>query len=194
MKQDTLKRVVKAGDGTILATSPPYTRFLDSGVDFAIVTPGMPRVDAWVQEFLKHEIPCVVADYLVEYVCKPGYSLEKHVLYNSHALAEKSLARLQARAEEVVIDSTPPDDSGSNDVACKVCGCRDRGEVMLICGDESGSSGCGVGCHIDCCDPPFKDIPEDDWFCSECSDRRSSKSSDKPSKKRKKGTSSLKCK
>ncbi|EXB59333.1 BRCT domain-containing protein [Morus notabilis] len=190
---DTLKRVVKAGDGTILATSPPYTRFLDSGVDFAIVVPGMPRVDVWVQEFLKHEIPCVVADYLVEYVCKPGYSLEKHVLYNSHAWADKSLVRLQARAEEVVTDLIPPEDHGSDDVSCKVCGCRDRGEVMLICGDESGSTGCGVGCHIDCCDPPFEDIPEDDWFCSECSDRRS-KSSETPSKRRKKGTSSVKCK
>lgn len=184
---------MKAGDGTILATSPPYTRFLDSGVDFAIVAPGMPRVDVWVQEFLKHEIPCVAADYLVEYVCKPGYSLEKHVLYNSHAWAEKSLVRLQARAEEVVTDLIPPEDRGSDDVSCKVCGCRDRGEVMLICGDESGSTGCGAGCHIDCCDPPFEDIPGDDWFCSECSDRRS-KSSETSSKRRKKGTSSVKCK
>ncbi|MCD7459427.1 hypothetical protein HAX54_040884 [Datura stramonium] len=34
---DTLKSAVKAGAGTILATSPPYTRFLNSGVDFAVV-------------------------------------------------------------------------------------------------------------------------------------------------------------
>ena len=38
--QDTLKRVVRAGDGTILATSPSYTRFLKSGVDYAIISPG----------------------------------------------------------------------------------------------------------------------------------------------------------
>ncbi|PON61686.1 Zinc finger-domain containing protein [Parasponia andersonii] len=164
---DTLKRVVKAGDGTILATSPPYTRFLNSGADFAIVTPGMPRVDAWVQEFLKHEIPCVVADYLVEYVCKPGYSLDKHVLYSTHAWAEKSFGKLQERAEEVVVELTPPDSSG-NDVACQVCRSRDRGEVMLICGNENGSTGCGIGCHVDCCDPPFDDIPEADWFCLDC--------------------------
>ena len=184
MKQDTLKRAVKAGDGTILATSPPYTRFLDSGIDFAIVSPGMPRVDVWVQEFLKHEIPCVAADYLVEYVCKPGYPLEKHVLYNSHKWAKKSFTRLQARAEEVVMDLSLPDSCGSkDDVPCKVCGSRDREEVMLICGDESGSRGCGTGCHIDCCDPPLKAIPKDDWFCSDCSNI--GKRGDKSPKKRK---------
>ncbi|XP_043721345.1 BRCT domain-containing protein At4g02110-like [Telopea speciosissima] len=97
---DTLKRVLKAGDGTILATAPPYTRFLKSGVDFAIVSPGISRIDSWVQEFLRHEIPCVLADYLVEYVCKPGYSLERHVLYNTHAWSEKSFANLLTRSEE----------------------------------------------------------------------------------------------
>lgn len=197
--QDTLKRVVKAGDGTILATSPPYTRFLESGVDFAVVSPGMPRVDMWVQEFLRHEIPCVVADYLVEFVCKPGYSLERHVQYNTHALAEKALKNLVSRSEAIVglvtppshgSDSdipchevmTPPNDS---DVPCQVCGSRDRGEEMLICGDESGSTGCGVGTHIDCCDPPLADVPEEDWFCTKCSE---SKSSMKPSKNAKKRT------
>ncbi|KAJ7973044.1 BRCT domain-containing protein [Quillaja saponaria] len=99
---DTLKRVVKVGDGIILATAPPYTRFLDTGVDYAIVSPGMPRVDVWVQEFLKHQIPCVVADYLVEYVCKPGFSLERHVLYSTHTWAERSYTNLQSRALEIV--------------------------------------------------------------------------------------------
>ncbi|KAK4273262.1 hypothetical protein QN277_021700 [Acacia crassicarpa] len=178
---DTLKRVVKAGDGTILATSPPYTRFLDAGIDFAIVSPGMPRVDMWVQEFLKHEIPCVLADYLVEYVCKPGFSLEKHVLYGTHAWAERSFANLQRKAEEIIEDPPEIDD---NDAACQVCGSRDRGDVMLICGDESGSVGCGVGIHIDCCDPPLKDVPEEDWFCPKCTETRNCSSSNK---KRKKG-------
>ncbi|KAL6184891.1 hypothetical protein ACLB2K_046290 [Fragaria x ananassa] len=189
---DTLKRVVKAGDGTILATCPPYTRFLNSGVDFAIISPGMPRVDMWVQEFLKHEIPCVVADYLVEYVCKPGYPLERHVLYNTHAWAEKSFGRLQSKAEEVLVvveeeEETPTEDSGSSDIPCVVCGSCDRGEVMLICGNESGSVGCGIGTHIDCCSPPLEDIPEGDWFCPKCCSQ--SKNTSNPSKKRKKGKS-----
>lgn len=182
---DTLKRAVKAGDGTILATSPPYTKFLKSGVDFAVVSPGMPRVDSWVQEFLNDEIPCVAADYLVEYVCKPGYPLDKHVLYNTHAWAEKSFSNLQSRAEEVVEDASPQDDCSDNDIACQECGSRDRGEVMLICGNEDGSNGCGIGMHTDCCNPPLLDIPEGDWFCSDCISSRNSNSPNK----RKKGVS-----
>ncbi|BAT95782.1 hypothetical protein VIGAN_08258600 [Vigna angularis var. angularis] len=184
---DTLKRVIKAGDGTILATSPPYTKFIGTGVDYAVVSPGMPHVDIWVQEFLKHEIPCVVADYLVEYVCKPGFSLGKHVLYGSHVWAEKSFDKLKSKAEEIVapedLSSDDDDDDNDNDITCQVCGSRDRGDVMLICGDESGSVGCGVGTHIDCCDPPLTDVPEDDWFCSKCSTTRNS--SNNPTKRKK---------
>ncbi|KAA0046685.1 BRCT domain-containing protein [Cucumis melo var. makuwa] len=182
---DTLKRAVKAGDGTILATSPPYTKFLKSGVDFAVIGPGMPRADTWVQEFLNNEIPCVAADYLVEYVCKPGYSLDKHVLYNTHAWAERSFSNLQSKAEEVAEDASSQDDCSDNDIACQECGSRDRGEVMLICGNEDGSSGCGIGMHTDCCYPPLLDIPEGDWFCSDCINSRNSNSSNK----RKKGVS-----
>ncbi|XP_028084818.1 BRCT domain-containing protein At4g02110 [Camellia sinensis] len=187
---DTLKRVIKAGDGTILATSPPYTRFLESGVDFAIVSPGMPRVDIWVQEFLRHEIPCVIADYLVEYVCKPGYPLERHVQYNTHTWAEKSFANLFKQSEEVVEAQTPLEDHVNNDLKCQVCGSCDRGEVMLICGDESGSTGCGVGTHIDCCNPPLEHVPDEDWFCPKCSKSKNSKN--RPKKSTKKQTSSLK--
>ncbi|XP_044491566.1 BRCT domain-containing protein At4g02110-like isoform X2 [Mangifera indica] len=182
---DTLKRVVKAGDGNILATSPPYNIFLKTGVDFAVVSPGMPHVDLWVQEFLKHEIPCVVSDYLVEFVCKPGYSLERHVLYNTHAWAEKSFTKMLGKAEEIVVYLGPPDSGDDNDISCQVCGCSDRGEVMLICGDESGSVGCGVGTHIHCCEPPLENVPEEDWFCPKCSRSRNNLS-----KKRKKGSSS----
>ncbi|XP_073314322.1 BRCT domain-containing protein At4g02110 isoform X1 [Primulina huaijiensis] len=170
---DTLKRVLKAGDGTILATSPPYSRFLQSGIDFAVVSPGMPRVDMWVQEFLRHEVPCVLADYLVEYVCKPGFSLERHVQYNTHTWAKKSLENLVKHVEEVVEDPRTPEDHGI-DVACQVCGSGDRGEEMLICGDESGTFGCGVGAHMDCLDPPLVEVPEEDWFCLSCCKKRES--------------------
>lgn len=129
----------------------------------------MPRVDSWVQEFLRHEIPCVVADYLVEYVCKPGYSLERHVLYNTHSWAEKSFANLLSRSEEIVTDDPlPSEDSTGNDIRCLVCGSRDREEVMLICGNEHGTVGCGIGMHIDCCDPPLEAVPAGDWFCPKC--------------------------
>ncbi|KAL8142638.1 hypothetical protein V2J09_015670 [Rumex salicifolius] len=192
---DTLKRAVKAGDGTILATSPPYTRFLNSGVDFAIVSPGMPRVDIWVQEFLKHNIPCVLADYLVEYVCKPGFPLDKHVQYNTHEWAAKSFSNLVSRSEEVVSQdndiSSSEETVKDDDLRCQVCGSSERGDVMLICGTENGPSGCGVGAHIDCCDPPLKEIPEADWFCPICAGNRADDSTTgikkkKSSKSRKK--------
>jgi topoisomerase (DNA) II binding protein 1 len=172
---------VKAGDGTILATSPPYTRFITSGVDFAIISPGITRADVWVQEFLKHKIPCIVADYLVDYVCKPGNSLERHVLYNTNDLAEKSFSNLLSKAKVIPEDLTMSKDcDGGDDIACEVCCSCDRGEDMLICGDECGSVGCGAGIHIDCCDPPLESIPEEDWFCPTCSGSRSTS----PKKKR----------
>ncbi|XP_049409416.1 BRCT domain-containing protein At4g02110-like [Solanum stenotomum] len=185
---DTLKRAVKAGDGIILATSPPYSRFLESGVDFAIVSEVMPRCDRWVQEFLRYEIPCVLPDYLVTYVCKPGYTLNNYVQYNTHSWAERSLKKHVNRLEEIVEEMEPSDDS-SNDIACQVCGSPDRGEVMLICGDESGSLGCGIGMHVDCCDPLLECVPEEDWFCPECSKNISNTSTKRKSKK---GTSTSK--
>ncbi|GAB2216856.1 hypothetical protein Droror1_Dr00000003 [Drosera rotundifolia] len=149
---------------------PHLTRFLNSEVDFAIVSPGMPHVDLWVQELLRHEMPCVLADYLVEYMCKPSFSLEKHVQYNTQAWAARSLAKLVNRSEEILKSPPTSDDqvNDKDDVACLVCGSVDRGEVMLICGNESGTVGCGTGTHIDCCDPPLDKVPKEDWFCAKC--------------------------
>ncbi|XP_047334473.1 BRCT domain-containing protein At4g02110-like [Impatiens glandulifera] len=165
---ETLKRAIKAGDGELLATAPPYNRFIKSGVDFAVISPGMPRVDIWVQEFIEHEIPCIAADYLVEYVCKSGYSLDRHVQYNTQIWAERSFKKLAMMSEERMVLEEPRTPEGEDDMACQVCGCRDRGEEMLICGDEKGTVGCGVGMHLECCDPPLESVPEDDWFCDNC--------------------------
>ncbi|WVZ56660.1 hypothetical protein U9M48_007154 [Paspalum notatum var. saurae] len=168
---DTVKRAVKAGDGTVLATSPPYTRVLDSGVDFAVVSESTPRADTWVQEFIRRGIPCVTADYLVEYVCKAGHPLDRHVLFKTDALASKSLEKLVRKQREVAAETEPSDhdsDEDPEDLSCSACGRKDRGEVMLICGDEDGETGCGVGMHIDCCDPPLDAVPDDDWLCPKC--------------------------
>ncbi|KXG39536.1 BRCT domain-containing protein At4g02110 isoform X2 [Sorghum bicolor] len=169
---DTVKRAVKAGDGVILATLPPYTRFLDSGVDFAVVSETIPRADAWVQQFISHGIPCVSADYLVEYVCKPGQPLDRHVLFKTNHLANKSLEKLMKNQQEMAMVRSKPseddEDDPEEDLSCSVCGQKDRGDVMLICGDEDGETGCGIGMHIDCCDPPLDAVPDDDWLCPKC--------------------------
>lgn len=150
----------------------------------------MPRVDIWVQDFFEHEIPCISADYLVDFVCKPGYSLDKHVLYDTYTWAEKALKKVVSRSEENAEPATPLHDGGEspvpcdelttpmnpeNDLPCHVCGSRDRGDEMLICGNDSRTKGCGIGTHIDCCDPPLLDVPEEDWFCPNCSKKPSKK-------------------
>lgn len=88
---------MKAGGGAILATSPPYTKFLGSGIDFAVIIQGTPRDDMWVLEFLNHKIPCVLVDYLVEYICRPDYARDDHVLYDTIEWADKSLANHETR-------------------------------------------------------------------------------------------------
>jgi topoisomerase (DNA) II binding protein 1 len=165
-----VKRAVRAGDGNILATSPPYTRFLNSGVDFAVISAGMPSADAWVQEFISHNIPCVSADYLVEYVCKPGYPLDRHVLFKTNRLANKSLDKLLKSQHVVATDEAEAleDDDPEDDLSCSACRSTDRGEVMLICGSEDGAVGCSTGMHIDCCDPPLDRVADDDWLCPKC--------------------------
>jgi len=151
---------------------PPYTRFLDSGVDFAVVSETIPRADAWVQQFISHGIPCVSADYLVEYVCKPGQPLDRHVLFKTNHLANKSLEKLMKNQQEMAMVRSKPseddEDDPEEDLSCSVCGQKDRGDVMLICGDEDGETGCGIGMHIDCCDPPLDAVPDDDWLCPKC--------------------------
>ncbi|OQU90543.1 hypothetical protein SORBI_3002G427100 [Sorghum bicolor] len=167
---DTLKRTIKSGDGTILATSPPYTRFLKSSVDFAVVSAGMPSVDAWVQEFMRHNIPCISADYLVEYVCKPGHPLSKHVLFNMQDLAERSLQKLLKKQEDAIAMDAEPE-------SCSACGSNNRKRLMLMCG------GCGVRVHADCRNPPVEGCSGGDWLCDRCDQQKSAKKAKKTAAK-----------
>ncbi|WVZ67153.1 hypothetical protein U9M48_016273 [Paspalum notatum var. saurae] len=174
---DTLKRTIRSGDGAILATSPPYTRFLKSSVDFAVVSAGMPSVDAWVQEFMRHNIPCISADYLVEYVCKPGHPLSKHVLFNMHDLAERSLQKLLKNQED---GGSQGVEAEAESESCSACGSNNRQGLMLVCGSDGNQGGCGVRVHADCCDPPVVSAPEGEWLCNKCDHQQ------KPAKKAKK--------
>ncbi|OEL27846.1 BRCT domain-containing protein [Dichanthelium oligosanthes] len=159
---DTLKRTIRSGDGSILATSPPYTRFFKSNVDFAVVSAGMPSVDAWVQEFMRHNIPCISADYLVEYVSKPGHPLSKHVLFNMQDLAEKSLQKL--------LRNQDTGEEGEADVGCCTCGggSNEQRGLMLTCGGKQ--AGCGVRVP-----PPVVEAaagaPDGEWLCSKSAPR-----------------------
>uniref|UniRef100_A0A0A9B8S3 BRCT domain-containing protein n=1 Tax=Arundo donax TaxID=35708 RepID=A0A0A9B8S3_ARUDO len=184
---DTLKRTIRSGDGTILATSPPYTRFLKSGgVDFAVVSAGIPSVDAWVQEFMRHNIPCISADYLVEYVCKPGHPLTKHVLFNMHDQAKKSLQKLQKNQQDVNgAETGDAVEGGDTSVSCSACGSDNREGLMLVCGSDGNQAGCGVRVHGDCCNPPVAAAPDSgEWLCPKCDIQKPSKKAKKSAKSR----------
>jgi topoisomerase (DNA) II binding protein 1 len=104
----------------------------------------------------------------------------------------RSFTKHQSKAEEIIEEVIPHEGCNDDDVACQVCGSRERGDLMLICGDETGSIGCGVGTHIDCCNPPLTAIPKEDWFCPKCI--RIQKCSKKVNKSKKGALSSSKAK
>lgn len=45
---------------------------------------------------------------------------------------------------------------------CKICRRKGDGENMLLCDD------CNRGFHLYCLKPPLKDIPQGDWYCTNC--------------------------
>jgi len=43
---------------------------------------------------------------------------------------------------------------------CMMCSTERGDDELLLC------DGCDRGCHMSCLDPPLKEIPEEDWFCT----------------------------
>ncbi|MCO5608050.1 hypothetical protein L7F22_062254 [Adiantum nelumboides] len=169
---DTLRRAIRAGGADLIATCPPYSKSLASKVDFAIVNPGTPKNDQWIQEFLTNDVACVTTDFFVDFVCKPSSSLDRHILYDTHPLVQAVMERLQASnagAKRGRLESIEnvEGQGGDKDICCLACGRSDREDVMLLCGDDKGS-GCGIALHIDCCKPPLVRVPADDWYCDQC--------------------------
>eukprot|EP00250_Pteridium_aquilinum_P005300 c15414_g1_i1 orf=516-4046(-) len=187
---DTLRRAIRAGGADLVATCPPYTKFLASKVDYAIVNPGTPRNDQWIQEFLNHRVACVTTDFFVDFVCKPSSSLDRHILYDTDHLVQILMTRLQAnnvgsKRDRKGRSDDAGEESGGEEICCVTCGQCNREDVMLLCGDDNGS-GCGTAMHIDCCKPPLDKVPDYDWYCVKCTKPRS------PLKRRKKKTTASK--
>lgn len=62
----------------------------------------------------------------------------------------------------VPTDAKPPlegDDASDNDDYCAACG----GMGVFICCDS-----CPKSFHLLCCDPPMREVPEDNWNCNDC--------------------------
>ena len=50
--------------------------------------------------------------------------------------------------------------------ACRVCNSKDDEDEMLLC------DGCDAGYHTYCSQPPIEDVPEGDWFCPNCPEKK----------------------
>jgi topoisomerase (DNA) II binding protein 1 len=152
-----------------------------SGVDVAIVSPGTPRTDPWIQEFLNHNLACVTPDFFVSFVCTPNSPLDRHVLYDSVSAVDKIVALLKSNGRAAK-NQSDAEDGDVDETRCSVCGLTDREDVMLLCGDDNGN-GCGIAMHIDCCNPPLAEVPTNDWFCSQCTKPLLPRQKKKPKRK-----------
>ena len=50
--------------------------------------------------------------------------------------------------------------------ACRVCNSKDDEDEMLLC------DGCDAGYHTYCSQPPIENVPEGDWFCPDCPEKK----------------------
>lgn len=53
------------------------------------------------------------------------------------------------------------------DLMCKICNRPDQEHLMLLCEE------CRAGFHTFCITPPLPAVPEHDWYCTQCSAKRS---------------------
>ena len=68
--------------------------------------------------------------------------------------------------------------------ACRVCHSKDDEDEMLLC------DGCDAGYHTYCSQPPIEDVPEGDWFCPNCPEKKGEDDGSTPlSAESKKGSS-----
>ena len=69
-------------------------------------------------------------------------------------------------ARPVHNDDDVDEDDGE---ACEGCGKTSDGANMLLCdGPGPDGNGCEVACHLYCCVPPLKSMPDGDWLCPKC--------------------------
>jgi len=61
-------------------------------------------------------------------------------------------------------------EESDGDESCAVCKLRSWkvGNELLLCDGE----GCSVAMHTRCLNPPLDHVPEGEWFCSACTERR----------------------
>ncbi|KAM9926980.1 hypothetical protein OXX59_002861 [Metschnikowia pulcherrima] len=85
----------------------------------------------------------------------PGFSVKRIKIISP----KRSNALLGNSAPPPVEDSS---DANENDDFCSACG----GTGVFICCDS-----CPKSFHLLCCNPPMRDVPEDNWNCNSCNAR-----------------------
>ncbi|XP_024901947.1 PHD and RING finger domain-containing protein 1 isoform X6 [Pteropus alecto] len=58
------------------------------------------------------------------------------------------------------------EDEDEDPTFCEVCGHSDREDRLLLC------DSCDAGYHMECLEPPLREVPVDEWFCPECATPR----------------------
>jgi len=65
------------------------------------------------------------------------------------------------------IENQVPDDP----TFCEICHQSDREDRMLLCDD------CDRGYHMECLTPPITTVPIEEWYCSGCTQRNTTRNS-----------------
>ena len=80
--------------------------------------------------------------------------------------ADSSGSKGKAEEDEEDEEDVEDEDDGE---ACEGCGKTSDGANMLLCdGPGPDGNGCEVACHLYCCVPPLKSMPDGDWLCPSC--------------------------
>jgi bromodomain adjacent to zinc finger domain protein 1A len=62
----------------------------------------------------------------------------------------------------LMLDNAVKEDSDYADLVCEACDSGHDVDKLLLC------DMCDTGYHLYCLQPPLKEVPDEDWFCSKC--------------------------
>jgi len=144
----------------------------------------------------------LIAENAIEYNCDLKYETNRIICHRARALQDFAYAlvkaemdtdfedeckeihrrRLEASDKLKKIDNDNPETSTSKQqtkspskmqdimaivsTACEICGSKSDEDSMLLC------DGCDKGYHTYCIEPPIEEVPEGDWFCPKCQEKK----------------------